>query len=854
MTPESYQRASELYQQAREVPAPDREAWVARACGGDAPLERLVRSMLRADEQAPAFLDPAAPGLGRLALEAVLERGGADLPARIGSYRILSRLGVGGMGVVYEAEQDHPRRRVALKVVRPGLIAPAVVSRFNREVEIAGRLHHPGIAHIHEAGTYRPPHGDEAPFFSMEFIEGLRIDAYCREARLDPRARVELFVRVCDAVAYAHANGVVHRDLKPGNILVDVKDPAGPAPKVLDFGVARLSDGAPTTLATETGQVIGTLAYMSPEQVAGRAVDPRSDLYSLGVVLYELLADRSPYRELPGSVADAVRIVCDTDITRLGVAAPALRGDLETILGKALERDPARRYAGVAELASDLRRFLRDEPIAARPPSTWYHIQKFARRNRVLVSAVSAAFMALAAGLATSTALWITAASARDQASREAARLRVVRDFVRQDLMGAASPDLLGANATVLKAIDRAAGAIDARFANEPEYAGLLHLEVGTAYAQLGQDDKARPSLERAVALLSSTAGPESLVVLDAQAVLLDLVAAGGDLDGAEARFRELARTAERRFGRDAEVAMSIQTQLGSVLHMKGAYAESEKLLRDAAERQLRSRGPDYLPRFLTLNQLGAALAAQKRYQEAYDVDLEVQRGHDRLKPDHPDTVATLNELATMCLRLGKRDEYEAYLKRALELADRVLPRDSMRRAIVLGSYGSSMLRAGRFDEAEPVSAESLRILRGVLGMDTFQTLLALERLACVHASQGRAEQTRADLEQIPERADVAMHVRIRVRVASAHARGGDHAEALALFEQTRAMAVKAYGEANPAVANCELEHAEVLAGLGRRDEAAALLRAAADHAGDDQALKAKAAQKLETLGRPAGS
>jgi WD40 repeat protein len=320
------------------------------------------------------------------------------------------------MGAVYEAEQDSPRRAVALKVVRAGLASPALLKRFTHEAQILGRLHHPGIAQIYEAGLA----DDGQPFFAMEFLRGLPLDEYARRHGLDLSARVGLLARVCDAVQHAHDNGVIHRDLKPANILVEESG----QPKVLDFGVARATDADLLTGAglTQTGQLLGTPNYMSPEQVTAHpaAIDHRADVYALGVILFELLAHRLPYQLENRPLAEVARLILEQDPLRLGSIDPELRGDVETIAAKALEKDKARRYASAADLAADLRRWLAHEPILARPPSALYHLRKFARRHTALVSGVLATGAALVLGLVFTILFAVAEARQRSQAEYNA--------------------------------------------------------------------------------------------------------------------------------------------------------------------------------------------------------------------------------------------------------------------------------------------------------------------------------------------------------------------------------------------------------------------------------------------------
>jgi WD40 repeat protein/predicted Ser/Thr protein kinase len=432
-------RVETLFHQAADLPPAERRALLDAACRDDpglrADVERLLAedARLRAEEGAGAFLDsplvrpPDAGGAG--------EEGGGRGPqqtwpagspgpsgllppglARIAHYRIVRLLGEGGMGAVYEAEQDRPRRRVALKVIRPGFASPALLKRLNHEAQILGRLHHPGIAQVYEAGLA----DDGQPFFAMELIRGLPLDEYANRQGLDLTARVGLVARVADAVQHAHDQGVIHRDLKPANILVEE---AG-QPKVLDFGVARATGADLLTAAglTRTGQLLGTPNYMSPEQVIAdpAAIDRRADVYALGVILYELAAHRLPYRLDDRPLAEAARLILEQDPPRLGSLDPELRGDVETIVAKALEKDPARRYPSAVALAEDLRRWLAHEPILARPPSVLYHLRKFARRNKALVGGVVATVVALVLGLVGTILFAVGEARQRRLAERNA--------------------------------------------------------------------------------------------------------------------------------------------------------------------------------------------------------------------------------------------------------------------------------------------------------------------------------------------------------------------------------------------------------------------------------------------------
>jgi serine/threonine protein kinase/WD40 repeat protein len=445
MDRERYERVAAVFHQAVDLEGDERRAFLDRACAGDDPLRRDVEHLLEQDgeaeggagsdriHRAEAVIAEALAGCA--ASSQARWPGPGWLPERIGHYRILREIGKGGMGAVFLAQQDDPQRLVALKILRPDLLSPGLRRRFEFEVEVLGRLRHPGIAQILEAGKIETERG-ELPFFAMEHVDGVELRRYACQRELNDRGRLELIARVCDAVHHAHLKGIVHRDLKPDNVLVVEEASTTPPdgvrefahlgqPKVLDFGIARATDSdvQVTTMHTDAPRLVGTLTYMSPEQLAGdsRLLDARSDIYALGVMLFELLTGRLPFDLRGRALAEAVRVVREEDPVHPGSIRAELRGDIDTIVSKCLRKECEQRYSSAAEMAADLRRYLAGEPIFAHSPSTFYRLNKFVRRHKGLVAGLVLSFAILLGGLVSSMTLAVRATRSEHRSMRSAA-------------------------------------------------------------------------------------------------------------------------------------------------------------------------------------------------------------------------------------------------------------------------------------------------------------------------------------------------------------------------------------------------------------------------------------------------
>ena len=607
------------------------------------------------------------------------------IPARIGRYTIVRVLGEGGMGTVYEAEQDQPKRAVALKVIRAGYLSPQLMKRFEHESAVLGRLQHPGIAQVYEAGTVEDDRGHPVPFFAMEFIRGVPLTEFASAKNLGTRERLELVARICDAVYHAHQKGVIHRDLKPGNILVDDSG----QPKILDFGVARATDSdiQQTTIQTDIGQLIGTVPYMSPEQVGGDPddLDTRSDVYALGVIAYELLAGRLPYDLTRKVIHEAVRVIREEEPTRLSSIDRTLGGDVETIVAKALEKDKVRRYQSAESLASDIRRYLKDEPIAARPSGTWYQAVKFARRNRGLVMGLAAAFVLLIAGLigtgyglkqaitardrerdarnesdlqkAAALAAKESEAKERKTAESQRDKAEKIAEFMSDTLEGAGPSVALGRDITMLKEMmDAAAARIEkGDLASAPEAELRLRGTIGRTYRELAAFNASACMLEPALALARSTFPGDHRDLANAITDVAALLRDRADLPGAERLCRESLDMWKRLFPGDHPDVAAGLNRLALVRQARGDLDGAESLLVESLEMKRRLFPGDNPHVAVGLNNMGLLLMARADFSSAEPFFRESLAMRRRLFPgDHPEVENGLNNLATL---LGTRGD-----------------------------------------------------------------------------------------------------------------------------------------------------------------------------------------------------
>ncbi len=697
----------------------------------------------------PDSIDATLPLAAAPSASPVPEPPAHPLPASIGNYRIVRLLGEGGMGAVYEAEQDQPRRRVALKVIKAAWASPEMLRRFEQESRALGRLQHPGIAQIYEAGSADAGFGVQ-PFFAMELIHGKPLVEYANEHKLNTRQRLELMIQVCDAVHHAHQRGIIHRDLKPGNILVDETG----QPRILDFGLARATDSdAQATRQTDMGQLLGTLAYMSPEQVLADpyALDTRSDVYALGVILYELLAGKMPYT-LSRHLHEAVRTIQVTDPAPLSAVSRVYRGDIETIVAKALEKDKERRYASAAGLAGDIRRYLNDEPIIARPASTSYQLQKFARRNKALVAGVASVFVVLVLGIVASTWEAVHARRAERKAQEQSAIAQAVNDFLQNDILGQASaynqsgpgtkpdPDL-----KVRTALDRAAERITGKFVKQPEVEAAIRDTMGQTYQDLGLYPEARKQMERALDLERRVLGAENPKTLRTMSRLGALADRQGNTTEAETLLSQALQVSRRVLGPEHTDTLQCMSRLASVYYFEGKYAQAETLSDQTLEIQRRVLGPEHIDTLQSMGRLAGIYYSQSKYVQAealYSKTLEIERRV--LGPEHPNTLACMNNLANVYFSQSKYVEAEALYDQTLEIERRVLGPEHPNLLESMNNLALTSKLLGKYARAEALLSQALEIERRVLGPEHPDTLASMGYLANFYYSRGKYVQAEA--------------------------------------------------------------------------------------------------------------
>jgi serine/threonine protein kinase/tetratricopeptide (TPR) repeat protein len=774
-----------VFCEAVRLSVAERGAFLDRACEGDGALRGRVEALLRAHENAGDFLVVPLDGVPK----STGSPASGSTGDRVGRYKLLEQIGEGGCGVVFKADQEEPvRRQVALKLVKPGMDTKGVVARFEAERQALALMDHPNIAQIFDAGATE----SGRPYFVMELVQGVKITDYCDQNSLTTRSRLELFIEVCDAVQHAHQKGIIHRDLKPSNILITVSITGKPLPKIIDFGIAKATTGQrlrDQTLFTAMELLVGTPAYMSPEQatLASIDVDTRSDIYSLGVLLYELLTGTTPFDtgellkagldEVRRAVRDqepvrpsiklsALKIADLTTVSRRRRADPAnlvreVRGDMDWIVMKALEKDRDRRYATANALAMDIRHYLSGEPIAARPPSASYKFQKLLSRNRLWFASGALVLASLVVGLSMTS--WSLAHEKRARREADALRIRAEADerteltdatqshevtkFLK-DMLAAVGPSVArGRDTTMLRDIlERTSDRVGSELTNEPAVQAELWTTIGSVWSQLRLYDRAEPALRNALEIRRKLLGNDNLPMADSLLSLAQVLVQVGKLDQAESLCRESLAIRRKLFGEESKETAAGLDLLAIIEHQhRDTWVEAEALAHQvvALRRKLLSNDDPELARSLVI--LASMLDDEGKEAEAETADreaLDIYR--KRLAGDDPLIAPCLNRLALILRKEGKLPEAESTERELLAGLRKTHDEFHMDVCVVVVNLTEILRRENKRNEIAP-------LLKPLLQIDPVahpEVLKQLRTRAHTLAEIGLWTEARADAER----------------------------------------------------------------------------------------------------------
>jgi serine/threonine protein kinase/Tfp pilus assembly protein PilF len=811
-----------------------------------------------------------------------------------GKYKLLEELGRGGMGSVFRAEQVSPiRREVALKIIKLGMDTREVVTRFETERQALAMMDHPGIAHVFDAGATETGR----PFFVMEYVRGIPIDDYCDRHRLSMRERLDLFIAVCHAVQHAHQKGVIHRDLKPSNILVSVQD-EHPVPKVIDFGIAKATGHqlAERTLYTEQGQLIGTPEYMSPEQaeMSGLDVDTRTDIYSLGVMLYELLVGTLPFDPKTlrsAGFGEIQRIIRETEPARpstrvstlgadgttaaekrktnLVLMQKELKGDLDWIIMKAMEKDRTRRYATAAEIAADIERHLRHEPVSAGAPGTGYRLKKYVRRHKIGVAAASFILLALLAGIAGTSAGLIKATRAEKKAKEEAQTAQQVTDFLVSLFKVSDPSEARGNSITAREILEKGSEKIENELVGQPLIQSRIMESIGQVYQNLGLFKLAEPLLKKSLETRRNAVGEnhyftaagminlawlytslrrageaESLVrdglkiletvhpeenLLQARGlIMLGMIQRDrGELAPARDNLVRALAICEKTLGPDDEFTSYPLYHLGWLHKLTGEYDKAEKYYERAYTIMEKKLGPDHPSVLWCLNDMAAVANNKGEFEKSKELYHKAMTSGEKIYgPEHPFLATLLNNLGVLHGRLGEYKEAESCYRRSLGIREKAFGPEHPYVADSLNNLGLVYQETGNYSLARRYCEKALAINEKAGGGDNLGLAETLGNLAILDFFSGHYDQARRGFErslEIDEKilgpdhstiANLLLDYALTLRVR------GEYAKAEALYERALKIKEKVFGSEALDVAACLINLAKLYAAKGEVEKA----------------------------------
>ncbi|MCH7701593.1 MAG: serine/threonine protein kinase [Planctomycetes bacterium] len=832
MTAPQWQRVRELFDSACEMGAAERDAYLSEACADDAELRVEVESILAESDRSPTFLDGSAAD----AFPELLDHAGPQSMKgrRVGAYELLRPIAAGGMGAVFLAQRADRQyeKKVAIKLIKRHLATPETIVRFRMERQTLAGLEHPNIAGLQDGGVT----DDGLPYLVMEFVDGVSIDRYCDDRRLSVVERLELFRTVCSAVLFAHQNLIVHRDLKPSNILVT----ADGVPKLLDFGIAKVLDPTRPTAATQvTAGRIMTPEYASPEQIRGEPITTATDVYSLGVVLYELLTGCRPYSIKSRIPHEIERAICEEEPAKpstvaitSGAGPPKttpgrpLAADLDSIVLKAMRKEPDRRYASIEQFSEDIRRHLVGLPVIARKDTFSYRAAKFIRRNKVPVTAAGVVLLSLIAGMVATSWQSRVAIRANAVAQKQTRKAERVNTFLNS-MLASAQPSEKGKDVTVREILDNAAREIDTGLGDEPEVEAEVHMTLGATYRELGHYAESERHFEAAFTIRRRIFGqkhPSVAETLNAQGML---ARAAGRYDDAERLYRRSLVMRVELFGEHDAAVAETMNNLGVLLKRKGLLDEAASYYRRALTIRRTLFGDRHRDVATSMCNLAAVLKNQSRYDDAmglYRDALSIFR--DVLGPEHYRVAVCQNNLALLLQETGDYAGAETLLREALAIRREVFGDEVVGVSTGLKNLALTLMAMGKVSEAESLLREALVLDRKLRDAEHPSLANTLNSLADLLASRGEydeAEVLCAEGLAIRRKRLSGDHPRVAGSLAvmgRIHLGRGDAAGAELLFRESVTIYRKKLHEDHPKLAVARINWGTCLVALGRYGEA----------------------------------
>lgn len=845
--PEQWEKIKEIVGMALERDPSQRPAFLEEACSGDEKLRAEVESLLSAHEEAGDLSEPAFTTeiFDTLPVSRV-----------VGPYRLLKKLGEGGMGQVWLAEQTVPvRRKVALKLIRAGMYDDSALRRFQSERQSLAIMDHPTIAKVFDAGA--TPDGQ--PYFAMEYVPGVAITNYCDEKKLKIRDRLELFIKACEGVQHAHQKAIIHRDLKPANILV-VETDGKPMPRIIDFGLAKtITPYFPgESMNTLAGSFVGTPGYMSPEQADPdiQDVDTRTDVYSLGVVLYELLTGFLPFdavqwRKLtleellrhlreeepprPSTKVSTARDASSSNAQARGTDPPqlvsALRGDLDWITLKALDKDRNRRYGTPSEIAADIHRYLKNEPILARPASAGYRLRKYVRRHRVGVTVAAGLFLLL-------TGFAVLQAVQLRRITRERDRADRVAQFMTNMFTVSNPSESRGNTITAREILDKASKEINTGLSQDPELqANMLDL-MGRVYSHLGLYAKAQELLTPAVEIRRRVLGPRNPDTLWSMVNLANALSDQAKFPEADKLYQEVIDTGRSVGAPARRRVIAAMNNIALNLMDEGRVADAQKMQRDVVDTQRRSLGPEAPDTLTSISNLALTVRSQGHFADAVNLDRQVlEARRHTLGPDHPDSLRSAANLALDLLdEQGHDTEAEQLIRATLEVQRRVVGPEHPDTLVSMDALFNALSQQKKLAEAETVARQGLEILHRTRGPEHPRTLRAISNLAIVLDQEGNHAEAARQFRELweiqrrvrgPEHSETLLS---ETNLAAALLGTNQLGEAEKLARDALAIERRVLGDENSLTLDQMFILSKILQQSGRSTEAETLLHETKEH------------------------